>query len=310
MRRVADERQPVAHERTRHRKSERIGAARSGDFDVAELEAETLFQFSVEFIVRQRDDALGLMLFFRPHDGRALALQRQNRERSRRQEMLLGTAVMFALMGNGGDDARLVVVPAGAADAGRLANERTCAVGGDQEFRGQHIAASKVHVDAIRGGFKSRHRVGAKLDPVRRGPLDQRRDQRRVLDHMRERLARRDLAAERQIGRPHRVLQFRVGDDHVENRLRAIRNLVPDSDGLEQPPRRGGNRRGARVAGVALGERRIGDRHLEGLTEPLTQRDGQRQAGESAAADQHIDARHVPELLCVRHAASISLRCQ
>ena len=37
-------------------------------------------------------------------------------------------------------------------------------------------------------------------------------------------------------------------------------------------------------------KRRIGDRHLERIAEPLAQRDGQRQAGKTAAADQDIDA--------------------
>ena len=73
------------------------------------------------------------------------------------------------------------------------------------------------------------------------------------------------------------VLQLGIGDDHVEDRLRVVRDLVPDADGLEQPPRRRRDRRGARVARMALAERRIGDRDLERIAEPLAQRDRERQ---------------------------------
>ena len=68
-----------------------------------------------------------------------------------------------------------------------------------------------------------------------------------VLDHVRERLALLHLAAEGEEGRPHRVVELGVGHHHVEDRLRLRRDRVPDLDRLEQPPRRGRDRRGARV---------------------------------------------------------------
>ena len=114
------------------------------------MQAEALFQLGVEAVVRQRDDALGLALFLGPHDRRALALERQDRERPRRQEMLLGAAVMIALVRDGGDDARLTVVPADAADAGRLADRRARAIGGDQELCGKPLAVGETDIDAIR----------------------------------------------------------------------------------------------------------------------------------------------------------------
>ena len=216
------------------------------------LQAEAAFQLGVESVVRQRDDALGLALFLGPHDRRALALQRQDRERPRRQEMLLGAAVMIALMRHGGDDAGLIVVPADAADAGAPRGSPSARRRRRPEAsRRWPSPAGQLHVDAIRRGFESGHRIGAEHHAVGLRALDQRIDQRRVLDHMRERLARRDLAAERQIGRPHRVLQLGVGDDHVEDRLRAVGDLVPDAERFEQPARRRRDRRSARVAGVA-----------------------------------------------------------
>ena len=56
---VADQRQPLGDEAARGEQAERKGAARAGDLDVAELQAEALFQFGVKFRVGQRDDALG-----------------------------------------------------------------------------------------------------------------------------------------------------------------------------------------------------------------------------------------------------------
>ena len=234
-------------------KPERISATRTGHFDLAELQAEAAFQLGVEFAVRQRDDALGFALFLGPHDGRAIALQRQNRERPRRQEMLLGAALMIALVRDGGDDARLLVVPADAADAGRLTERRARAVGGDQKFRVDRSVIGELD---------------ARCDPVRRrSPSPQ-----PARSSTPSALARSISASSSggfsimcangspgaisppnvRIRRPHRVLQLGVGDDHIEDRLRLAGDLVPDADGLEQPPRRRGNRRRACVAGMRL----------------------------------------------------------
>ena len=113
-----------------------------------------------------------------------------------------------------------------------------------------------------------RHLDRQQVDPLFLRLFDQRREQRPILDHVTERLARLDLAVEGQESRPHRVLQAAVGNHHVEDRLRGVRDLVPDPDHLEQSPRCGDNRRGARV-GRHLAERRIGDRDRERWPEPL-----------------------------------------
>ena len=52
----------------------------------------------------------------------------------------------------------------------------------------------------------------------------QRRQQRAVLDHVRERLAGRHLAVESEERRPHGIVETAVGDRHVEDRLRALRD--------------------------------------------------------------------------------------
>ena len=157
--------------------------------------------------------------------------QRQDRERTRREEMLLGAPVMIALVRHRGDDGGLAVAPAVAGDACALANRRTRAVGGDQKPRRDRSAIREL--TSMRVTIPAREpsptlcgdgEMSATAD--RRSatpsclPLHQRRDQRRVLDHVGERLARLDLAVEGEESRPHRVVQPAVGDHHVENRLR------------------------------------------------------------------------------------------
>ena len=69
--------------------------------------------------------------------------------------------------------------------------------------------------------------VARKLDAFGLGARHQRVDQMAVLDHMRERLARLDMAGEGQEHRTGGVFQFGIGDDHVEDRLRLVRDLRP-----------------------------------------------------------------------------------
>ena len=117
------------------------GKARRGPTacDLAEMQAEALFELGVKAGIVERDDAFGLAGLFGPDDRGAMpgrvALERQDRERPRRQEVLLGAAVVVALMAHGGDDAGLAVAPAVGRDAGALADRRARAVGGDQQPR-------------------------------------------------------------------------------------------------------------------------------------------------------------------------------
>lgn len=56
------------------------------------MQAKTLFQLGMKFVAQQRDHALGVAVAFGPYDRHAVARQRQDRERSGGQEMLLGAA--------------------------------------------------------------------------------------------------------------------------------------------------------------------------------------------------------------------------
>ena len=109
-----------------------------------------------------------------------------------------------------------------------------------------------------------------------------------VLDHVRERLALFDFAAEGKESRAHRVIELEVGHHHVEDRLRFAGNRVPNVDRYEQAARGRRDRRGARVFRLRLSQRRIGDRHSKARPERLAQRDGERQAGKAGAADHHV----------------------
>ena len=172
--------------------------------------------------------------------------------------MLFGAAVMIALMADGDDDAGLIVVPAMGGDAGALAQFRARAVGGDQQARLDDVAVGERHVDAIGARIEARHRGGAQIDALGFGARDQRIDQMAVFDHMRERLAGLDIAGKGQKHRTGGVFQLGIGDDHVEDRLRLGRDLVPDAERLEQPAAGGDDGGRARIAARPRGQRRIG----------------------------------------------------
>ena len=67
MRRIADQRDALGDERARDIQSERIGTARAGELDVAEMQTEALLELRVEFLVGQRDDTIRFGRFLGPH---------------------------------------------------------------------------------------------------------------------------------------------------------------------------------------------------------------------------------------------------
>src|SRR5207342_126113 len=112
MRRVADERDALGNELARNPKAERKNAARADRRDLPEGEAEAALELVMEASLGQRHNPRRLLRLLGPDDRGAVAsgsvaFERQDRERARRQEMLLGTPVMIALMRNGGDDGGL-----------------------------------------------------------------------------------------------------------------------------------------------------------------------------------------------------------
>ena len=291
MRGVADKRDAIGNERTRHEKAERMYAPRADHREFAEMQFEALFQLGVKLLVRQRHDAFGLVRALGPYDRGTAARERQDGERPRGEKMLLGAAVVIALVRDIDDDRRLAVGPAVGGDASRLAEGGARAVGGDQQARGDGAAVRKRCGDpaGVLGGRRELfHRIGQKRDAAIARLRLQRRDQMLVLDHVRERFARLDIATEAQKRRPRRVGEPAVGDHHVEDRLRLPANGVPDADRLEQPPRGGDNRGRPLVAGVASAQRRIRNRHGKRRAERLPQRDRKGEAGKSAAGNQHI----------------------
>ena len=199
--------------------------------------------------------------------------------------MLFGAAVMVALMADGDDDAGLIVVPAMGGDPCALAQFRARAVGGDQQARFDRGAVGERHIDAVGARIKAAHRGGAQVDALVLGARGQRIDQMAVLDHMRERLARLDVAGKGEEHRTGGVFQTGIGDDHVEDRLRSRRDLVPDAERLEQPAAGGDDGGGARIAARPHRQRRIGHDDGDIGPEALAERHRQRQSRKRPAAD-------------------------
>jgi hypothetical protein len=75
---------------------------------------------------------------FVPDDARLATRKRQESEWTGRQEMLLRPAFVIPLMGDGCDDAGLVVVPTDGRDVGELGKFRAGSVSGDCEASAQH----------------------------------------------------------------------------------------------------------------------------------------------------------------------------
>ncbi len=162
------------------------------------------------------------------------------------------------------------------------------------------VTIAERHRDAIALMREARHRGGAQLDSLRARLGGERGIERRVLDHVGERLALLHFAREGEEHRPHGVLQLGVGHNHVENRLCIRGDRVPHAERFEHAPRRGRDRGGAQVRLRIRREGRIGDDDPERVAESLAQRERKREAGESAAGDHHIGAcdfwlvRHFP----------------
>jgi hypothetical protein len=146
---VANERDALGDERAGDEKAERMHAARTDRFDLAEMQLEALFKLGMKSVIRQRHDAFCLVGRLGPHDRGAVALQRQDRERAGGQKMLLGAAAMIALVADGGDDRRLIVSPAVCRNAGALADLRARAIGGNKKPRCHHAAIGNRDVEMM-----------------------------------------------------------------------------------------------------------------------------------------------------------------
>ena len=179
--------------------------------------------------------------------------------------------------------------------SGALADGGPRAVGGNQQTRRDRAAVGKCDFHLMcRPSLHGRvgkifHRTGAQIDAEIACFRLQRADQKAVLDHVGERLARFDLATESEKRGPHRIVEPAVGDRHVEDRLRFAGKRLPNAERFEQPAHRCNNGGSALVVGVAAAERRIGKRDRKARSEGLPQRDRQRQSGKAAAGNKHVD---------------------
>ena len=151
------------------------------------------------------------------------------------------------------------------------------------------ISASAHAIPAcVRHSWRNRlTATGRSTTPSSCALVHQRREQRPVLDHVGERLARLDVAVEGEEDRPHRVA--RAGCRSPPCRGSAAPRSGPTRRCVSNSRRAAATMADARASVAGAPERGIGDRDREGRPEALAQRDRQRKAGKAGAADQHVD---------------------
>ncbi len=141
---IAGQREARGDEGAGEREPQREGAAAADDLEAAQLVAEAAFQLFLEDQIVAVHEALCILRALAPDERRAVAGERQGRERAGGQEMLLGRAVMRAFVLHGGDDAGLAVIEAHRLDAGHVAQFRAGAVAGDEEARADLRSVGKA----------------------------------------------------------------------------------------------------------------------------------------------------------------------
>ena len=143
VRRIADERQPLADEAPGDLEAERKGLDARGEADRSELRGEAEFKLADEILGLELEERAGVGAALVPDDARPAAGQRQDGERAGRQEMLLRPAFVLALVLDGGDDAGLVIVPAERGNVGQRAELRARPVRRCRQTRPQASAVGK-----------------------------------------------------------------------------------------------------------------------------------------------------------------------
>src|SRR5271156_5324806 len=133
MRGVANQSEPFADEFARYAKTQRERFDARGDLDGAELQRETALQLLQEILRSEREQRLGVGRALVPDDARPAAGQRQDRERSRRQEVLLGAAMVVTPVRDRGDEAGLSCLPADGRNVRERAEFRARTVRRDDE---------------------------------------------------------------------------------------------------------------------------------------------------------------------------------
>ena len=96
------------------------------------MKLEAPFEFVVEGVVGQGDQTFGFRRSLGPHNRRAISLERKDRKRAGRKEMLDGAAVVRPFVADVDHNGGLAVIPAAHRNVRAFADEGTCTVGGDQ----------------------------------------------------------------------------------------------------------------------------------------------------------------------------------
>ncbi len=109
--------------------SQRIDEFLPDDLDFAQEFAETPHQMFVKQTVADAEQGACFFMLFRPDDAGAVVIERQDGERTRRQEMFVGDVVMRPFHLNGRHHRALVVIPVDMADAGLVAQRTAPAFG-------------------------------------------------------------------------------------------------------------------------------------------------------------------------------------
>ena len=197
---VAEERQPLADEGARHAEGQGIGLRPGLEGEPAELQPEAALEFDQQILGMGFEQGRHVLRALGPDDGRAvlqaavglrLVFKRQDREGAGGQKMLHRPALVIAFMGDGGDDAGLLVGPGDPADAGLLAQARARPVGGHQQRGLQAAAARQGNIRAGALNRKALHPLGLEIDASLPAGIEQCGGEVARRDHMREGLVSR-----------------------------------------------------------------------------------------------------------------------
>ena len=298
MRRVADQREAVAHETLRQGQVQRIGEPLARQPDVAQEIAEARAQRVEIGVIVQRVDARGFRIAFGPDDGRPVARQRQDRQRPRRHEELVRDTAMRLVVFDRADQRRLAIAPARPLDPGAAGGAALPSVGPDQKAAPDRVSALQGQLDCLTRDFLCDHAGARQLgDPcVFPHRIQERAPQVPVFDHIAHR-AFLDLGMVEMHQEGRRPFaRAPVGHLDFQHRLGVIRDPVPDADGRQKPLRRQRQRVGPPVEAV-VAARVLVQRVDHGHAEPrLRQGQGQGRTVQPAAHDQDIALRcHGPQ---------------
>ncbi len=286
---IADQHQPVCHQRTRQMHLERPKRTRSCQRNLAQPQAEPLLGFDEEGGIVHRHNGTADLLVLRPGDARAVTRERQNRERPGRQEVLHGARAVRLSMRDRGDDANLLVGPADDADAGRIAQTRGAAVRRDKNFGAQAATVVQDSAHAVRSRLVAGDAAAA--DQRDAGPLRHcRRDgvmQARVLDNEGRRVAViNGVVVANEQGAEH-IVERGIGDVDAGNLLRVRGQRGPDAERSQHALRSGRDGGGADISGAAAAAeiRLVDHRDRKRRTEGVGERTGKRQPDPAGAGD-------------------------